>query len=156
VKRTVPLAGVLLFAAAACSRLPLMTADSLRQAEDKWRSHKPDAYRLVIEMSGDRVDPGRFEIEVRSGEVVSMRRNGLVIRAGAAQDYSIEGLFHMLEQELGVAEKPATVGAPPGYMVYTNAKFDDVTGRLIRYRRIVGGTSNSIEVSVVQFEDKLR
>ena len=103
-------------------------------------------------MSGDRVETGRFEVEVRNGQTVSLRRNGLVIRPNAGQDYSIDGLFRMLEQELSLAEKPATVGAPEGYSVYTNAKFDDTTGRLVRYRRIVGGTSNSIEVNVLEYE----
>jgi hypothetical protein len=66
----------------------------------------------------------------------------------------MEGLFHMVGQELGLAEKPSTVGAPPGYSVYTTAKFDDRTGRLIRYRRIVGGASNSIEVNVLKYEEE--
>jgi hypothetical protein len=38
--------------------------------------------------------------------------------------------------------------------VYTNAKFDDMTGRLIRYRRTVGGTSNSIDINVVEYQPK--
>jgi hypothetical protein len=104
-------------------------------------------------MSGDRVETGRFEVDVRSGEIVSMRRNGLVIHPNPGQDYTMEGLFHMLTQELGLAEKPATIGAPPGYSVYLTAKFDNSTGRLIRYRRIVGGTSNSIEVNVVEYQE---
>ena len=103
-------------------------------------------------MSGDRVETGRFEVEVRSGEVVSLRRNGLIIRPNAGQDYTMEGLFHMLIQELGLAEKPAMLGAPQGYAIYVTAKFDDTNGRLMRYRRIVGGTSNSIEVNVVDYE----
>jgi len=65
----------------------------------------------------------------------------------------MDGLFHMLTQELGLAEKPATLGASPGYAVYTTAKFDDTNGRLIRYRRIVGGASNSIEVNVVEYAE---
>jgi len=65
----------------------------------------------------------------------------------------MEGLFHMLAQELGLAEKPVTLGAAPGYVVYTTAKFDDTNGRLIRYRRIVGGTSNSIEVNVLEYAE---
>jgi hypothetical protein len=64
----------------------------------------------------------------------------------------MEGLFRVLEQELSLAEKPTMIGAPEGYSVYTNAKFDDTTGRLIRYRRIVGGTSNAIEVNVREYE----
>src|SRR5205823_6460297 len=128
-----------LAATAACSRLPTLTSGILTEAEQKWSARKPAFYRLVIEMSGDRVETGRFEVEVRSGQIVSLRRNGLVIRPNAGQDYSMDGLFHMMEQELSLAEKPAMLGAPEGYAVYTTAKFDDATGRLIRYRRIVGG-----------------
>ena len=123
------------------------------EAERKWAAHKPGSYHLVIEMSGDRVETGRFEVDVRSGEVVGLRRNGLVVRPSAGQDYTMDGLFHMLAQELGLAQKPAMLGAPPGYSVYVTARFDDVNGRLIRYRRIVGGTSNSIEVNVVEYQE---
>src|SRR5262249_39258475 len=137
----------------ACSRLPALTPEVLQDAEQKWIAHKPISYRLVLEMSGDRVETGRFEVEVRNGRIVSLKRNGLVVRDTADDNYTMEGLFHMLDQELSLAEKPATVGAPPGYTVYTTAKFDETTGRLIRYRRIVGGTSNSIEVNVAEFSD---
>jgi len=116
--------------------------------------HKPAAYRMAIEMSGDRVETGRFEIQVQSGQVISLRRNGLVIRPNEGQDYSMEGLFHMLEQELGLSEKPSLLGAPEGYAVYLNAKFDDASGRLLRYRRTVGGASNSIEIKVVEYEER--
>ena len=136
----------------ACSRLPSLTPDVLSQAEQKWATHKPDSYRLVIEMSGDRVEKGRFEVQINSGKVTNIRRNGVAILGNPGQDYSMEGLFHMLEQELGLAEKPAMLGTPEGYSVYLNARFDDVTGRLIRYRRIVGGASNSIEVNVLDYQ----
>jgi hypothetical protein len=131
-----------------------LTPQILEQAEQKWAAHQPGEYRLLIEMSGDRVETGRFEVQVRSGQVVSFRRNALVLPPDRGQDYTIEGLFHVLEQELGLAEKPATLGAPEGYTVYLTAKFDDATGRLIHYRRIVGGTSNSIDISVIQYETR--
>jgi len=115
-------------------------------------AHRPPFYRLTIEMSGDRVETGRFEVTVRGGQVESLRRNGLVIRPNAGQDYSMDGLFHMLEQELGLSERPATLGAPEGYAVYLYTKFDDMTGRLIRYQRTVGGASNSIDVNVIDFK----
>jgi len=129
-----------------------LTAEALTQAENKWRTHGPESYRIVIEMSGDRVQNGRFEVTVRDGLVIELKRNGLVIPPTAGQDYSMAGLFHMLEQEIGLAERPATLGAPEGYSVYLNSRFDEMTGRLIRYRRVVGGTSNSIEVNVVEFK----
>jgi hypothetical protein len=142
----------ILYFCVACSRLQPLTSDRLTEAEAKWKAHRPDAYRLVIEMSGDRIETGRFDVSVARGQIISLRRNGLVIRPNAGQDYSMDGLFHMLEQELGLAERPATLGAPEGYSAYVNARFDDATGRLIRYRRIVGGTSNSIDVNVIAFE----
>jgi hypothetical protein len=129
-----------------------LTAEVLTQSEQKWAMHRPGAYRLVIDMSGDRVETGRFEVQITSNNVANVRRNGVTISPKPGQDYSMEGLFHMLEQELGLAEKPAMLGAPEGYSVYTNARFDDVTGRLIRYRRTVGGASNSIDVNVLEFQ----
>jgi len=152
VKRII-LSLLLLSASSACSRLPTLTPEILNEAEQKWSTHKPDSYRLLIEMSGDRVETGRFEVEVRSGQISSLRRNGLVIQPTAGQEYTMEGLFHMLAQELGLAEKPVALGAAPGYAVYTTAKFDDTNGRLIRYRRIVGGTSNSIELNVLEYAE---
>jgi hypothetical protein len=142
----------MLYLCAACSRLPPLTSDHLTEAEAKWKARQPSAYHLVIEMSGDKIETGRFDVNVVSGHIVSLRRNSLVIRPNNGQDYSMDGLFHMLEQELGLAERPATLGAPEGYSVYLSARFDDTNGRLIRYRRIVGGTSNSINVNVLTFE----
>ena len=137
-----------------CSRLAALTPAVLSDAEGKWKLHHPSSYRLLVEMSGDRVEAGKFEVAVQGRDVVSLHRNGLAIMPGRGEDYSMEGLFRMLEQELGLAEKPAMLGAPPGYSVYTRAKFDDSTGRLLRYRRTVGGTSNSIDVKVLEYEEK--
>ena len=151
VKRTMRIA-LMLVIFPACSRLPPLTIERLTEAEAKWKEHQPNAYRLVIEMSGDRIEMGRFDVSVVRGKITSLRRNNLVIRPNTGQDYSMEGLFHMLEQELGLAERPVVLGAPEGYSLYLNARFDDLTGRLVRYRRIVGGTSNSVDINVVTFE----
>lgn len=136
---------------AACSRLPTLTADQLTSAEQKWSTHNAVAYNLAIEMSGDRVEEGRFDVEVRAGNVVSFRRNGLVMQPAAGSGYTMEGLFRMLKQEIGLAEKPTMLGAPPGYSVYLSAQFDEKTGRLVHYRRTVGGGNNSIEIRVVAY-----
>jgi hypothetical protein len=129
-----------------------LTPELLNQSQEKWKAHQPVAYHLVIEMSGDRVQTGKFEVMVRAGQVVSLRRNGLIITPGSGQDYSMDGLLRMLMQELGLAEKPALLGAPGGYSAYLQARFDPDNGRLIRYRRSVGGTSNSIDVRVTEYE----
>jgi hypothetical protein len=129
-----------------------LTPELLMRHQERWKASRPGLYRLVVEMSGDRVQTGRFEVLVRSGEVVSLRHNGLAIAAGRGQDYSMDGLFQMLRQELGLAERPALLGAPAGYSVYMLARFDESTGRLMEYRRTVGGSSNSVEIKVLEFE----
>jgi hypothetical protein len=135
----------------ACSRLETLTPVQLDQAEQNWRTHQPVTYRLVIEMSGDRVETGTFEALVRDGKVVTLRRNGLGVTAGSGEDYSMDGLFRMMRQELSLAEKPTMLGAPAGYSAYLQAEFDTETGRLIRYRRSVGGASNAIEIEVLEY-----
>jgi hypothetical protein len=130
-----------------------LTPELLEQSQQKWKTHQPVGYRLVIEMSGDRVETGTFEVMVRDGQVVSLRRNGLIITPASGQDYSMDGLFRMLMQELGLAEKPSLLGAPGGYSAYLQVQFDPETGRLVRYRRSVGGTSNSIDIEILEYEE---
>ncbi len=102
-------------------------------------------------MQGDRVEKERFEVKVHDNQIVSTKRNGQDLQAAPGQDYSVIGLFHMLHQELDLAQKPTLLGAPEGYTAYPMARFDQETGRLIEYRRTVGGTSNTIDIQVLEF-----
>lgn len=103
-------------------------------------------------MEGDRVERGEFEVQVRNGIVTSVKRNGGAVNPASGQDYSMDGLFKILHEEIGLAENPALLGAPAGYSVYLMARFDDNSGRLRHYRRAVGGISNSIDIEVLRFE----
>jgi hypothetical protein len=147
---------VLLIAAgvssAGCSSLETLTPESLESARRQWQSTRPSLYRLVLDMSGDRVESGRFEVTVQGDAVSALRRNGQVILPGRGQDYSMDGFFRMLDQELELAKKPVLLGAPPGYTAYLMVQFDPGTGRLLHYRRTVGGTENSIEIEITEFE----
>ena len=129
-----------------------MTSDLLAQSETKWRASKPASYRLTIEMKGDRVEKEQFEVSVEDSRVTSLKRNGLDVQPAAGQDYSMDGLFHMLHQEMELAQKPVLLGAPEGYSAYLMARFDEQNGRLIEYRRTVGGTTNTINIRVLQFQ----
>jgi hypothetical protein len=143
---------LLFCSAVSCSRLDTLTTGTLDSAETKWKHSRPDVYRLVVDMKGDRVEEGRFDVAVRNGEVESLRRNEQVILPGRGQDYSMDGLFKILRQELALAEDPSQLGAPAGYSAYPMAQFDPGNGRLLRFKRTVGGTSNSIEIDVTGFE----
>ena len=142
---------VLFILLAGCSGLTTLTEDVLVDAEGRWRSEGPGLYRLVVEMSGERVETGVFEVLVRDGQVVSLKRNGQVVLPERGQDYSMEGLFGMLRQELALSEQPALMGAPPGFAAHLLVRFDEETGRLERYRRTVGGANTNIEIEIVEY-----
>jgi len=135
-----------------CSRLSSLTPDMLNDAQNRWNSAKPASYRVVIVMKGDRIQREQFDVTVKAGRVTSIRRNGQELSAPAGQDYSMDGLFRILQQELALAQKPTLLGAPEGYSAYPMASFDGKSGRLIEYKRTVGGTSNTIDIQVLQFE----
>jgi hypothetical protein len=84
---------------------------------------------------------------------VQLLRNGKPVSPGdGGQDYSVDGLFHVLDQEIDLAKKPEILGAPPGYASYPMAQFDTTTGRLLQFQRSVGGARNSIAIQVKAFE----
>ncbi len=108
---------------------------------------------MVVEMSGDRVDSSQYSVTVHDKNVVQLLRDGKEVQtADGGQDYSVEGLFHILDEELDLAKKPQVLGAPPGYASYPMAQFDVATGRLLKFQRSVGGTKNSIEIHVTRFD----
>ena len=150
--RIVIMAGLLL--AASCSGLSTLTPGALKQAEEKWMAANQTSYRLVVSMEGDRVERGEFEVDVDQGVVTSLRRNGQVVNPASGQDYSMDGLFKIIHEEMDLAEKPQLLGAPSGYTAYLMARFDGKTGRLQHYRRAVGGVSNSIDIEVLSFEPR--
>ena len=129
-----------------------LTPESLKAAQQRWEASGPSYYRMVVEMKGDRLEPSKYEVTVRDKEVVKFLRNGQLMTATSGQDYSVEGLFHVLALELDLVKKPEALGAPAGYSSYPMASFDPNTGRLVRFQRSVGGAKNSIEIDVSEFE----
>jgi hypothetical protein len=148
------LLALLLLFAASCSRLDTLTEAALSDAEATWNGHAPGFYRMVVKMTGDRLEEGVFEVVVRDRSVVSLSQNGQAVLPDRAQDYSVDGLFDILARELALAEEPSVLDAPEGYGVYLLARFDSDNGRLIRYLRSVGGTNNNIEIHVTEFEPR--
>jgi hypothetical protein len=55
-----------------------------------------------------------------------------------------------------LSKTPAKLGAGAGYTAYLMADFDSATGRLVKYRRAVGGGNSSIDIVVQTFEPQVR
>jgi hypothetical protein len=126
------------------------------QAEKKWNASKPASYRLVVTMSGDRLEKSEYDVRVDNGLVTSLTRNGSAVRSFQGQDYSMDGLFRIVREEMDLSSSPTKLGASEGYSVYLMADFDSTTGRLLKFRRSVGGVSNSIDIVVQTFEPQLK
>jgi hypothetical protein len=113
------------------------------------------SYTMVVRMEGDRVERSDYEVHVDQGVVTNLKRNGSDVSPAQGQGYSMDGLFGIIEDELSLAAKdPTKLGVPEGYTAYFMAAFDSETGRLLKYRRSVGGASNSIDIVVQSFEPK--
>jgi hypothetical protein len=142
---------------ASCSGFSTLTPQNLNDAKVKWASSRPAFYTMVVKMEGDRLDASEYEVHVENGLVTSLKRNGTAVIPALgqplSQDYSMDGLFNILEQEMALAEtEPVKLGAPAGYRAYLMAKFES-DGRLLKYRRTVGGGANStIDIVVQKFE----
>jgi hypothetical protein len=142
---------ILIFAA--CSRLSELTRDTLHAAQTRWEQSGPANYHMIVEMSGDRIEASKYDVTVRSKQVVKLERNGQAVPSGSSSEsFSVDGLFAILDEEIELTQKPVALGAPPGYSSYPMASFDNSNGRLVRFQRSVGGTKNSIEIRVREFE----
>ena len=129
-----------------------MTPELLDQAKRKWQASKPAAYSMTVVMQGDRVERGEYEVDVQGDKVTNFKRNGLVLDPASGHEYSMDGLFRILEEEVDLAKTPASFGAPSGYSAYLLVSFDATSGALQHYRRSVGGISNSIDIEVLKFQ----
>jgi len=139
-----------------CSGLNTLTPAMLNEAERKWNADKPASYGMVVSMEGDRVEKEEFDVEVVRGMVTTLRRNGELVKLNNAEDYSMDGLFTLIHNEMDLAKDPVNkFGAPAGYTAYLMARFDSGSGRLLHYRRAVGGINNSIDIEVLRFEKRL-
>jgi hypothetical protein len=147
---------LLLLLETSCSGLTTLTPEMLEAAEMKWNASKPASYRLVVTMEGDRVERGEFEVQVLEGKVTSLKRNGEVVKPTEVQDYSMDGMFKIIHDEMDLAKNPSLLGASEGYSAYLMARFDSRTGRLEHYRRAVGGISNSIDIRILRFEPEAK
>lgn len=139
-----------------CSGLSTLTPQMIDQAEKQWNATKPPSYRLVVTMAGDRLEKSEYAVRVENGIVSSLTRNGKAVNSFQGQDYSMDGLFSIVREEMELSNTPAKLGAPGGYTAYLMADFDRSTGRLLQYRRSVGGASNSIDIVVQTFEPQAK
>jgi hypothetical protein len=138
---------------AACARPPMevLTEATLAAAEHRWAAHGAASYHLVVRIRPPRFAAAVYDVVVDRGRVTAIERDsGEVIPAGDTRDYSVPGLFHLLREDLRLADVPRVGDVPP---IDLRAQFEPETGRLVRYRRTVGTASRRVLlVEVLAYE----
>jgi hypothetical protein len=126
---------------------PLTRAD-YETAVARWREKDPRDYDMHIVFTGGQV--GDYDIEVRGGEVTKLLRDGqpLANRGSTWKNWSVPGMFEILETDLGRMENSASQAAE----FKISVEFDGEWGYPARYRQIqLGGTGRTSEWHVTQF-----
>ena len=133
-------------------RMPELTPESLRAAQQRWEERGPASYDLDVTLSGSQ--SGEIHIEVRGGAASAMTRNGIVPVQRRTWDYwTVPGQFDTIADEIRMARDPAHgFPAPPGSQVRQRAEFDPQFGYPRRYHRLVLGTQLEIAWEVTRFE----
>ena len=131
-----------------CAKGESFTPTELRAAEGIWKAQGFQSYALTLEISGDNVETGLFEIEVNQGDIIKATRNGDNL-ATTDKFYTVDGIFAFLENELELGKEPGRYfGAAPGARIYMRAHFDSELGYPTRYLRAVTDTKHNITVEV--------
>ena len=149
--RHLPLSVLLLSMVLSCAKGGPLTSEDLSQAQARWGAKGPTSYQLVLEITGDNVETGRFEIEVTQGKIVKASRNRNNL-ATTDSFYTVPGLFHFLDNELELGKEPKRYfGAAPTARIYMRAHFDPSLGYPTRYLRTITETRHNITVEVQSF-----
>ncbi len=130
---------------------PTLTDAALTAAEVRWETAGPPSYDLDLVIEGRQ--PGDVHIEVRSGVVTAMTRDGRTPSQRRTWDYwTVPNQFATIRQDCASAQNPAGgFGAPPGSRVLQRARFDAEYGYPLRYERTVLGTPLDVRWHITTF-----
>jgi hypothetical protein len=130
--------------------VPVITRDDLALAEKKWEAEKPAGYDMDITIGGRQ--PGVVHIEVRSGTVTKMTRDGVTPSQPRTWEYwTVPEQFETIRQDFDSSETVGGFGAAPGSETILKADFDPHYGYPKRYQRFVLGTDLAVEWDVTRF-----
>ena len=125
--------------------MELLTRDALAVARSRWDEAAVTAYDIRYLMNGD-----EYGVQVRDGVVSEVSVNGVRPVGSDWRNYSVGGLFDMLEMETENVMGPAGPFAGRKNAVVAKVEFDEVLGYPKRYLRSGGGMRPAC-VEVIEF-----
>jgi hypothetical protein len=140
-----------LLTACAPQETPLrpLTEAGLAAAERQWESHGANSYQIVVRLHSARMGGVVYDVVVHARRVTSIKRDGQDILPEHTEDYSVVGLFRLLQQELHLVERHPS--GTPNTLAVLSVHFDPGTGRLERYRRKTLKRAGGLRIEVLKF-----
>lgn len=117
---------------------PELSFGALEAAQKRWRQSGPADYSLDVQVTGRQ--PGQYHVEVRGGEPVDVRRNGVSANRRTWHYWTVPGLFEVIEHDIECSEDPTRgFGARPGGKAVLRAEFDAELGHPKKFERLILG-----------------
>jgi hypothetical protein len=143
-----------LLVAFGCAAGERVTPQSLDRARQTWKAADIQNYNLEWTSTQPR---SRYRVYVRGGKVKridSILANGKVVEMHPAQPgfYGVDGLFHVIEDELAQLQSPAPFGQPKGTTAIFRFTPDPKLGYPKSYRRDVAGTPQGLAIDVIRLD----
>jgi len=123
-----------------------LTRANLNLARERWRHAGIRDYDVHMQMNAS-----EYAVVVRSGIVTQVRVNGLEAPSNTWRNYSVDGLFGTLEQELDNLTDPTLPFAAPTMVVLARVRFHSEWGFPQRYLRSGGPMGKTAVIEVRSF-----
>ena len=131
-----------------CSEKEPLVRSALEAGERRWETKGRSDYKLHIEISGDKIESGKFVAEIKNKKLNSVTRNGKTLTK-PDNFYTIEGLFKFLHDEIDLGRSPARYfNAPADSKVHQFMLLDKELGYPKRYVRSIFGTEHNISLEI--------
>jgi hypothetical protein len=130
------------------SPLDELTAENLAAARARWQAAGIHSYDATLQIKQPGMETDTYAVSVRDGNITRLLRNGRPAVVFEPENYTITGLFGILEQDLDGKGKTFGQSAAD---VMLRVRFDEQTGLIRRYLRVIGGTGKSSELTLLDF-----
>ena len=124
--------------------------EQLSAARRLWQEKAPADYDLEYQVrrqfdadsENQSPDLERFRLEVRNGQIVSIKKNGEPLPLGEGKDHTIDALFDLMERNLEADNKSQ------GPRNFTHAQFDKSDGHPTVYVHRIMGSRQRLQIIV--------
>lgn len=123
-----------------------LNTENLQAARRQWSANGVQNYDMSFSMAGS-----TYTVRVRDGRIADLRSADTKISTNRPADYTIDGIFDILEMELDALSSPRNPFGGDESTTFLRVRFHPQLGYVEGYLRAVGGTGRSYGIEVIDF-----